>query len=59
MQNINLVFKLSSAFKKRIQDLFRSDGDLGAQLVGSFLLESEALGELSEEQVMQDALQRV
>lgn len=47
-----------SAFQK-IQDVFRSDDDLGAQLVGSFLLESEGLGELSEEQVMQDAYQRV
>jgi hypothetical protein len=44
---------------KRIRDLFRSDDDLGAQLVGSFLLESDALGELTEEEVMQDALQRV
>jgi hypothetical protein len=43
----------------RIQSLFRSDDDLGAQLVGSFLLESDGLGELSEEQVMQDAYQRV
>lgn len=44
---------------KRIRDMFRSDDDLGAQLVGSFLLESDALGELTEEQVMQDAFQRV
>lgn len=44
---------------KRIRDVFRSDDDLGAQLVGSFLLESDALGELTEEQVMQDAFQRV
>jgi hypothetical protein len=43
----------------RIQSIFRSDDDLGAQLVGSFLLESDGLGELSEEQVMQDAYQRV
>lgn len=44
---------------ERIRDHFRSDDDLGPQLVGSFLLESSALGELTEEQVMQDAFQRV
>jgi hypothetical protein len=44
---------------QRIRDHFRAEDDLGAQLVGSFLLESSALGELTVEQVMQDAFQRV
>jgi hypothetical protein len=44
---------------RRIRDHFRADDDLGPQLIGHFLNESSALGDLSEEQVMQDAYQRV
>ncbi len=44
---------------RRIHDHFRTDDDLGPQLVGSFLLESSALGDMTEEQAMQDAFQRV
>jgi hypothetical protein len=51
--------EVAVAAYQRIQSVFRSDDDLGAQLVGSFLLESNALDELTEEQVMQDAFQRV
>ena len=43
---------------RRIAAHFRAEDDLGPQLVASFLLESSALGELNEEQVMQDSFQR-
>ena len=40
---------------RRIAAHFRAEDDLGPQLIASFLFESSALGELNEEQVMQDA----
>lgn len=43
----------------RIATHFRADDDLGPQWVASFLLDSSALGDSTEEQVMQEAFQRV
>lgn len=43
---------------ERIHNIFRGDDDLGSQLIASFMLESNAMGDMTPEEIMQDAYQR-